>query len=90
MLPVPSPNGWIRLYGLQLLVMAAFSVPGWFNPVYARWTNAVGIGARLALAILCGLLGGALWRLAGVYVLAGAALAVAYVRLLRNELMSRP
>jgi hypothetical protein len=88
--PMPSPNGWIRLFGLQLLIMAAFSVPGWFNPAYARWTNAVGIVARLALAILCGLLGGGLSWLAGTYVVAGTALAVSYVRMLRSELMSRP
>jgi hypothetical protein len=87
---MPSPNGWIRLFGLQLLIMIAFSVPGWFNPAYARWTNGVGIGGRLALAVLCGVLGGALWWLTGVYVLEGAALAVTYVRLLRSELMSRP
>jgi hypothetical protein len=89
-LPVPSPDGWLRAVGAFLLITAVLYVPGYINPVFARYPNVAGIVARFALAILYLCLGGNFRWLAAYELIAAIALGVTYQRLIGAELMSRP
>jgi len=89
-LPGPPPAGWIRLWGVMLLIMVLLYVPGWVQPVFVRWPNVVGILARFALAITYLALGQGFRWFALYEVLFALALAVTYGRLLRDELMAEP
>jgi hypothetical protein len=85
----PSP-GWVRLWGIMLLITAILYLPGWIQPVYSRWPNVVGIVARFVLAVTYFWLGQGL-RWFGLYELVIAVfLALSYAKLVRAELMSRP
>jgi hypothetical protein len=86
---VPSP-GWVRLWGVMLLVTAVLYLPGWIQPVYSRWPNVAGIVARFVLAATYFWLGQGL-RWFGLYeLIIVVLLAWSYAKLLRAELMSRP
>ncbi|MGA7490528.1 MAG: hypothetical protein WBW74_26705 [Xanthobacteraceae bacterium] len=89
-LPGTPSVGWVRLWAIMLLVTTILYLPGWIQPVYARWPNVVGIVARFVLAVAFFWLGrGLLWF--GLYELVFAVLlAWTYSRLLCAELMSRP
>src|SRR5205085_8332237 len=60
-LPTPFPDAWLRVVGAMLLIAAVLYVPGYINPVFARFPNVVGIVARFGLAILYLYLGGFRW-----------------------------
>ncbi len=83
-------TGWLRAWGLWQLAAILFYAPGWFDPVHRRWPNLLGIPLRLASAVLFLLLGGGFLWLALFDAGFALVLAVAYWRLLRAELMSRP
>jgi hypothetical protein len=89
---VPSlpPHAWLRALGLLMVFAAAFCVPGWANPAFARYPNAVGIAEHFAFAILYLCLGGNFLAVAAYELIVAVALAVTYQRLLAAELMSRP
>jgi hypothetical protein len=89
-LPAPSPDGWLRGFGLMLLVAAALYVPGYIDPLYVRTPNVVCILSRFALAILFLCMGGNFRWLALYEVVVGVALGLSYQRLMGAELMSRP
>jgi hypothetical protein len=89
-LPEPLPAGWVRIAGLLLLVVTVLYLPGWIEPVHARWPNMVGIAARAGTALLYLLLGSGFLWLAAFDALFAVLLAVSYTRLLRAELMSLP
>lgn len=85
----PSP-GWVRLWGVMMLITVVLYLPGWMEPLQARWPNMVGIVARFVLALAYVLLGRG-FRWFALYELVFAiALAVSYSRLLRAALMARP
>lgn len=94
-LPVAFPSAWPRAWGGMVLLAVLLYLPGWFEPVRARWANVVGIAGRGGMALLyllvalCGDVRGFLWLALydGAF---AAALAVSYFRLFRAELMSRP
>ena len=88
--PGAPSAGWVRLWGVMLLITALLYLPGWIEPVYSRWPNVVGILARFVLAVVYVWLGRGL-RWFALYELVFAVwLAWSYGRLLRAELMSRP
>jgi len=89
-LPGPPPGGWIRLWGVMLLIMATLYVPGYIQPVFVRWPNIIGILARFALALVYVCLGEGFRWFALYEVLFAAVLAWGYGRLLRDELMAEP
>jgi hypothetical protein len=89
-LPGPPPAGWVRLWGVMLLIMATLYVPGWLQPVFVRWPNVIGIVARFVLAIAYLCLGHGLRWFALYEVLFALVLAFSYGRLLRDELMAEP
>lgn len=89
-LPGPPPAGWLRLWGVMLLIMAVLYVPGWIQPVFVRWPNVIGILARFALALAYVCLGQGFRWFALYEVLFAAVLAWSYGRLLRDELMAEP
>lgn len=94
-LPAAFPSAWPRAWGGMVLLAVLLYLPGWFEPVRARWANVVGIAGRGGMALLyllvalCGDVRGFLWLALydGAF---AAALAVSYFRLFRAELMSRP
>jgi hypothetical protein len=86
---VPSA-GWVRLWGVMLLITAVLYLPGWIEPVFSRWPNVIGILARFVLAVVYVLLGRGLRWLALYELVFAVWLAWSYGRLLRAELMSRP
>ncbi|MCL4801736.1 MAG: hypothetical protein KJ025_19245 [Burkholderiales bacterium] len=94
-LPAATPSAWPRAWGGMVLLAVLLYLPGWFEPVRARWANVVGIAGRGGMALLyllvalCGDVRGFLWLALydGGF---AAALAVGYFRLFRAELMSRP
>jgi hypothetical protein len=89
-LPGTPSAGWVRLWGVMLLITAVLYLPGWIQPVYSRWPNVVGIVARFVLAVTYFWLGRGL-RWFGLYELVLALLlAWSYAKLVRAELMSRP
>ena len=83
-------TGWMRAWGFWQLAMVLFYVPGWFDPANKRWPNMLGVALRLASAVLFLILGGGFLWLALLDAVCALALAAAYWRLLRAELMSRP
>jgi hypothetical protein len=89
-LPGPLSPGWVRLWGVMLLIMATLYLPGCIEPVHVRWPNIVGIVARFVLALAYLLLGQGLRWFALYELIFAVALAWGYRRLLRAELMSRP
>jgi len=89
-LPEPFPPGWVRAWGGALLVLAMLWLPGWLDPLRARWPNLAGVPARLAMGVLYLALGGG-FALLGVLELAFALLlAWGYLGFFRAEVMSRP
>jgi len=50
-LPGAPSAGWVRLWGLMLLITAALYLPGWIEPVYSRVPNVIGILAHFVLAV---------------------------------------
>jgi hypothetical protein len=89
-LPEPFPDAWLRIVGAFLLITTLLYVPGYINPVFARFPNVVGIAARFGLAILYLCLGGNFRWLAAYELIVALALGVTYQRLIGAELMSRP
>ncbi len=89
-LPGAPSAGWVRLWGIMLLITAILYLPGWVAPVYARLPNVVGILARFVLAVAYFGLGQGLRWFALYELVLAIALAWSYGRLLRAELMSRP
>ena len=89
-LPAASSAGWVRLWGVMLLITAALYLPGWIEPVYARLPNVIGILARFVLAAAYFGLGQGLRWFALYELVIAIALAWSYGRLMRAELMSRP
>jgi hypothetical protein len=85
----PSP-GWVRLWGIMLLITAALYLPGWVEPVYQRLPNVIGILARFVLAVAYFGLGQGLRWFALYELVFAIALAWSYGRLVCAELMSRP
>lgn len=80
----------VRIWGVTLLLLVALYAAGWFDPIYTRWPNVVGIVGRYATALLYLVLRGRFLWLAlfdGVF---AAALSWAYSQAIRAELMSRP
>jgi hypothetical protein len=80
----------VRIWGVMLLLLVALYAAGWFDPIYTRWPNIVGIAGRYATAIVYLLLRGRFLWLAlfdGVF---AAALTWAYSQAIRAEVMSRP
>ena len=90
-IPVSSSTaGFVRIWGLMLVLLAALYACGWFKPIYTRWPNVIGIAGRCITALLyLFLCGGFLWfaLFDGAFALA---LAWAYSRAIRAELMTRP
>lgn len=86
---MPSP-GWVRLWGVLLLITVVLYLPGWIEPVQARWPNMAGIIARFALAVVYLFLGRGFRWFALYEVAFAVALAWSYSRLLRAALMARP
>ena len=89
-LPGAPSAGWVRLWGIMLLITAILYLPGWVAPVYARLPNVVGILARFVLAVAYFGLGQGLRWFALYELVLAIALAWSYGRLVRAELMSRP
>jgi hypothetical protein len=89
-LPGPLSPGWVRLWGVMLLITATLYLPGCIEPVHVRWPNIVGIVARFVLALAYLLLGQGLRWFALYELIFAVALAWGYRRLLRADLMSRP
>ena len=89
-LPAASSAGWVRLWGVMLLITAALYLPGWIEPVYARLPNVIGILARFVLAAAYFGLGQGLRWVAVDELVIAIAFAWSYGRLMRAELMSRP
>jgi len=83
-----SQAAWVRVFGTVQLIVAIFPAPGLIDPVAARWLNTATIAAQLVLFLLFLLLGAGV--LAIGYLIAGAALAWTYWRVMRAELMTRP
>jgi hypothetical protein len=80
----------VRIWGVMLIMLVALYAAGWFDPIYTRWPNMVGIVGRYATAMLYLFLRGRFLWLAlfdGVF---AAALTWAYSQAIRAELMSRP
>jgi hypothetical protein len=80
----------VRIWGVMLLLLLALYAVGWFDPIYTRWTNVVGIVGRYATAILYLFLRGRFLWLALFDGMFAAALTWAYSQAIRAELMSRP
>ena len=89
-LGTPPSAGWVRLWGVMLLILAVLYVPGFMEPVHARWPNVVGVVARFVLAAVYAWLGRGFRWLALYELLFAVLLAWSYGRLMRAELMSRP
>ena len=88
--PAPNATLWIRAAGVMWLVIGLFQVPGWFDPIYQRWSNIVGLPWRFLLAVLCACLGGFAWVLAVAEFAAAVGLLLLYWRALSAELLCRP
>ncbi len=89
-LGTPPSAGWVRLWGVMLLILAVLYVPGFMEPVHARWPNVVGVVARFVLAAVYAWLGRGFRWLALYELLFAVLLAWSYGRLMQAELMSRP
>src|SRR5262249_62306195 len=50
-LPGPPSSGWVQLWGVMLLIMAALYLPGCIEPGPVRWPNVGGNVARFVLAV---------------------------------------
>jgi hypothetical protein len=86
----PAAADFLRVWGLMLVLLAALYASGWFDPIYTRWPNVVGIVGRCAAALLYLSLGrGFLWFALFDAVFAGG-LVWAYSQAIRAELMTRP
>jgi hypothetical protein len=83
----PTP---LRLWGVMLLILTAIYGLGWFDPIYTRWPNLVGILGRAATALVYLVLGGAFFLIALFDAAFAGALAWTYWQAMRAELMTRP
>jgi hypothetical protein len=88
--PAAGATFWVRAAGAMWVVINLLQVPGWFDPVYQRWPNIVGLPWRFLLAAVCACLGGFFWILAVAELVAAVGLSLLYWRLLRAELLCRP
>jgi hypothetical protein len=86
----PVGAGFVRLWGLLLLIVTALYAAGWLDPIYTRWPNVVGIIGRFAAGLLYLCLGGRFLWLALFDASFAAALAWTYGKALTAELMTRP
>jgi hypothetical protein len=86
----PVGAGFVRIWGLLLLIVAALYSPGWLDPIYTRWPNMVGIAGRFATALLYVCLGGRFLWLALFDAAFAAILTWSYWKALTAELMTRP
>jgi len=89
-LPEPMPDAYLRIAGLLLLTKVVLSLPGYMEPVFARWPNVTIILSHFVAAILLFCLGGNFRWIAAYALLVALVLFWAYKRLLGAELMSRP
>jgi hypothetical protein len=89
-LPDAMPDAYLRIAGLLLLTKVVLSLPGYMEPVFARWPNVSIILSHFAAAILLFWLGGNFRWLAAYALIVALLLFWAYKRLLGAELMSRP
>lgn len=85
-----ADDAFIRVWGLMLILLSALYAAGWFDPIYTRWPNVIGIAGRCATALLYLCLGGGFLLFALYDAVFAAALAWAYSRAIRAELMTRP
>ena len=81
---------FVRIWGVMLLLLATLYAPGWFDPIFMRWPNVVGIIGRCATALLYLCLGGGFLLFALYDALFAGVLLWAYSRALSAELMTRP
>lgn len=86
----PQPTGWLRALGGMLLLATILYVPGYLDPVRVRSPNVIGIAGRFAMALLYLLLGGGFLWFALFDAVFAVLLTLAYLRLIRAEVMSRP
>ncbi|WP_299441385.1 hypothetical protein [uncultured Rhodospira sp.] len=83
-------EAWARVWAMMVLIVSAFQIPGWLNPVYNRLPHVIGVLARAALAILFLILGGGFVWMALFDGGFAVALYVTYRRLVIAELQTRP
>ncbi len=88
--PAVGVTPWVRVAGVMWIAITLFQVPAWFEPVYQRWPNIVGLPWRFLLAAVCAGLGGFVWILAAAELAAAIDLSLLYWNLLRAELQCRP
>lgn len=86
----PSAIALVRVWGLMLLFLVVLYTAGWFDPIFTRWPNVVGILARGVSALLYLALGGGFLWFALFDALFAGALFWAYSQAIRAELMTRP
>jgi hypothetical protein len=86
----PSAAALVRVWGLMLLFLVVLYTAGWFDPIFTRWPNVVGIVARGASTLLYLFLGGGFLWFALYDVVFALALLWAYSQAIRAELMTRP
>ncbi len=87
---VPAAAGFVRLWGALLVLLTALYSAGWFDPIYIRWPNVVGIAGRCVTALLYLLAGRSLLAFAVFDAVFAVLLGWSYVRAVEAELMSRP
>ena len=85
-----SIGDWPRIWAGMLLLVNAFQVPGYIEPVYQRWPNVIGVIGRALMVVIYLFLGGAFLIFAAFDGLFGLLLALFYHRLILAELSTRP
>ena len=81
---------WARAWAVMLLLVSAFQVPGWQQPVFNRLPNIIGILGRAAMAVVFLLLGGGFLWLALFDAVFAVVLYLSYRGLIIAELQTRP
>jgi len=89
-LPGAPSAGWVRLWGLMLLITAALCLPGWIELLYSRVSDVIWILSQFGVAVAYFGLGQGLRWFALYELVIAIALAWSYGRLVCAELMSRP
>jgi hypothetical protein len=89
-LPHPNDMDWPRAWGALLLIMAAFYIPGFREPVRWRWSNVVGIVGRAGMAIVYLILGSGFVWLALIEAVLALLLVIFYFGLFRAVVMAHP
>ena len=81
---------WPQVWAGMVLMVSAFQIPAWRDPVHQRFPNVVAVAGRALMAVIYLALGGAfLWFALFDAVVCGL-LAWGYHRLVLAELMTRP